>query len=136
MMKEIDIAYRTMFAELVQRTHDGQFLADFPLEGWFVTVTVKGRDYWYFDLPTQEGKDKRSYVGPQSDEEITARVKALRRSRTTCGSGGGWSARYVVQVSPVQMDLRETSRRLLLTPDYSGCGPSSLDRWRSAPMPE
>ena len=76
MMKEIDIAYRTMFAELVQRTHDGQFLADFPLEGWFVTVTVKGRDYWYFDLPTQEGKDKRSYVGPQSDEEITARVKA------------------------------------------------------------
>jgi hypothetical protein len=45
MMKEIDIAYRTMFAELVQRTHDGQFLADFPLEGWFVTVTVKDRDY-------------------------------------------------------------------------------------------
>ncbi|MBB4288851.1 hypothetical protein GGE16_000867 [Rhizobium leguminosarum] len=76
MMKEIDISYRTMFAELAQRTLDGQFLADFPLEGWFVTVTVKGRDYWYFDLPTPEGKDKRSYVGPQSDIAITARVKA------------------------------------------------------------
>ncbi|MBP2448899.1 nucleotidyltransferase family protein [Rhizobium leguminosarum] len=76
MMKEIDIAYRTMFAELTQRTHDGQFLADFPMEGWFATVTVKGRDYWYFDLPTPEGKDKRSYVGPHSDEAITARVKA------------------------------------------------------------
>ena len=75
-MKEIDISYRTMFAELAQRTHDGQFVADFPLEGWFVTVTVKGRDYWYFDIPTPEGKDKRSYVGPQGDEEITARVKA------------------------------------------------------------
>ena len=76
MLKEIDISYRTMFAELAQRTHDGQFLSDFPLEGWFVTVTVKGRDYWYFDLPTPEGKDKRSYVGPQNDEEITTRVKA------------------------------------------------------------
>ena len=75
MLKEIDISYRTMFAELVQRTHDGQFLADFPLEGWFVTVTVKDRDYWYFDLPTPAGKDRRSYVGPHSDAEITARVK-------------------------------------------------------------
>ncbi|CDM61721.1 hypothetical protein LPU83_pLPU83d_0350 (plasmid) [Rhizobium favelukesii] len=76
MMKEIDISYRTMFAELAQRTLDAQFAADFPMEGWFVTVTVKDRDYWYFDLPTPEGKDKRSYVGPHSDEAITARVKA------------------------------------------------------------
>ncbi|MCO5964780.1 nucleotidyltransferase family protein [Sinorhizobium meliloti] len=76
MMKEIDISYRTMFAELTQRTLDAQFAADFPLEGWFVTVTVKDRDYWYFDLPTPQGKDKRSYVGPHSDEAITERVKA------------------------------------------------------------
>ncbi|MEY9560167.1 nucleotidyltransferase family protein [Sinorhizobium fredii] len=75
-MKEIDISYRTMFAELTQRSLDAQFAADFPLEGWFVTVTVKNRDYWYFDLPTPEGKDKRSYVGPASDEAITERVKA------------------------------------------------------------
>lgn len=76
MLKEIDISYRTMFAELIQRTHDGQFVADFPLEGWFVSVTIKDRDYWYFDLPTPAGKDKRSYVGPHSDVEVTARVKA------------------------------------------------------------
>jgi hypothetical protein len=75
-MKEIDISYRTMFEELAQRTPDAQFTADFPLEGWFVTVTVKDRDYWYFDLPTPEGKDKRRYVGPASDEAITERVKA------------------------------------------------------------
>ncbi len=64
-----------MFAELAQRSLDGQFQADFPLEGRFVTVPVKGREYWYFDLPTPEG-DKRRYVGPHSDEEITARVNA------------------------------------------------------------
>ena len=53
---------------------DAQFTADFPLEGWFVNVTVKNRDYWYFDLPAPEGKDKRSYVGPASDEAISERV--------------------------------------------------------------
>ncbi|QWK80826.1 nucleotidyltransferase family protein [Ochrobactrum sp. BTU1] len=75
-MKDIDISYRTMFAELTQRTIDAQFAADFPLEGWFVNVTVKNRDYWYFDLPTPEGMDKRRYVGPASDEAISERVKA------------------------------------------------------------
>lgn len=75
-MKDIDISYRTMFAELTQRTMDAQFAADFPLEGWFVNVTVKNRDYWYFDLPTPEGKDKRSYVGPASDQAISERVSA------------------------------------------------------------
>lgn len=74
-MKQIDITYRTMFAELAQRSLDAQFQADFPLEGRFVTVPVKGKDYWYFDLPTPNG-DKRRYVGPHSDKEITARVNA------------------------------------------------------------
>lgn len=74
-MKQIDLSYRTLFAELAQRSLDAQFQADFPLEGRFVTVPVKGRDYWYFDLPTEHG-DKRRYVGPQSDEDINARVKA------------------------------------------------------------
>lgn len=121
MMKEIDISYRTMFAELAQRTLDGQFVADFPMEGWFVTVTVKGRDYWYFDLPTPEGKDKRTYVGPHSDEAITARVKAhkeikdnIRERRRRCD----------VLASPVPIHLRATSRKPSLTPDCSGCGPS------------
>jgi len=57
-------------------------LADFPMESWFVTVTVKGRNCWYFDLPTPEGKDKRSYMGLYGDAEITARAKTIRRSRT------------------------------------------------------
>lgn len=64
-MKQIDLVYRTAFAELAQRTFYAQFQADFPLEGRFVAVPVKGRNYWYFDLPTRESKDKRRYVGPQ-----------------------------------------------------------------------
>lgn len=73
-MKQIDLVYRTAFAELAQRTFDAQFEADFPLDGRFVSVPVKDRKYWYFEYPTDEG-DKRRYVGPEADDEITARVK-------------------------------------------------------------
>lgn len=75
-VREIDLMYQTMLAELGQRSLDGSFAAEFPLEGRFVSVPVKGRDYWYFDLPGEEGV-KRSYVGPRSDEEISKRVTAF-----------------------------------------------------------
>lgn len=69
-LKEIELIYRTAFAELVQKSMDGQFKADFPLDGRFVKVPVKGRNYWYFDHPAA----KRRYVGPEDDMEITRRV--------------------------------------------------------------
>ena len=80
-MKELDLVYRTMFAELSQRCMDASFQSDFPVEGRFVAVPVKGRTYWYFDLP-QAGRVKRSYVGPQSDIEITRRVEAFKEIKT------------------------------------------------------
>ena len=76
-MKQIDLAYRTMFAELAQRSLDGGFETDFPVAGRFVSVPVKGRSYWYFDRP-EDGKVKRRYVGPQDDPEITKRVQSFR----------------------------------------------------------
>ena len=76
-MKEIDLVYRTMFAELSQRCMDASFQSDFPIEGRFVTVPVKGRAYWYFDLPHRD-MTKRRYVGPHGDVEITRRVEAFK----------------------------------------------------------
>lgn len=76
-MKEIDLAYRTLYAELCQRSLDGAFEADFPVAGRFVTVPVKGRAYWYFDLPGPDGV-KRRYVGPKADAQITARVERFQ----------------------------------------------------------
>lgn len=73
-MKALDLIYTTMLAELGQRSLDGAFATDFPLDGNFVCVSVKERDYWYFDRPGQ----KRRYVGPASDPAIAARVSDFR----------------------------------------------------------
>lgn len=79
-MQQIDLMYRTMAAELGQRLLDARFSADFPVEGRFVGVNNKGRKYWYFDQPTEgEGhRQKRRYVGPADDPEITKRVEAFK----------------------------------------------------------
>lgn len=77
-MKQIDLMFRTMIAELQQRTFDAQWSADFPPTGRFVKVTIDNRAYWYFDQPNGEGGQKRRYVGPVDDEEITARVETFK----------------------------------------------------------
>jgi hypothetical protein len=86
-MKEIDLVYRTMFAELGQRCIDADFVRDFRIEkvdgsfsveGSFFKMTVKGREYWYHKGPTTDGR-KQIYVGPVSDPEITQRVEEFAR---------------------------------------------------------
>jgi hypothetical protein len=72
-MKEIDLVYRTMFAELDQRTFDAAFTSDFSPDGIFVKQTSKDREFWYFQTKV-DGKPVRKYVGPCSDEEINYRV--------------------------------------------------------------
>ena len=78
-MKELDLAYRTLYAELVQRSIDGAFLRDFEAAGGnFVSVQVKGRRYWYFDHKA-DGRPKRRYVGPADDPEVDRRVTDFKR---------------------------------------------------------
>jgi hypothetical protein len=80
-MKQIDLMFRTMVAELQQRTFDAQWSADFPPTGRFVPVTVDNRKYWYFDEPDGAGGQKRRYVGPADDTEISARVATFRAEK-------------------------------------------------------
>jgi len=86
-MCEIDLVYRTMFAELGQRCIDADFIRDFRIEkvdgtfslkGAFFKMKVKGRDYWYHKGSTADGR-KQTYVGPASDPEITQRVQEFER---------------------------------------------------------
>jgi hypothetical protein len=62
-MKSIDLMYQTMLAELGQRSLDAAWTADFPPEGRFTPANIKGRKYWYFDIPDGHGGTKRRYVG-------------------------------------------------------------------------
>jgi hypothetical protein len=75
-MKTVDLPYRTMFAELVQRSLDASFETDFSATGNFVRVPVKDRDYWYFE-ETQPTKT-RKYVGPADDPDVSGRVAAFQ----------------------------------------------------------
>lgn len=76
-MKEIDLVYRTMYAELAQRSFDASFDTAFPLTGNFLKIPVDGREYWYFHDTRAE--TKRRYVGPVSDPDITARATDFTR---------------------------------------------------------
>ncbi len=78
-MDQIDLVYRTMYAELAQRSLDASFDAAFPLTGNFVRVPVKGRDYWYFE--DRRAEKKRRYVGPASDPDIARRVEEFGHSK-------------------------------------------------------
>ncbi len=81
-MEEIDLAAQTLFAELLQRSLDAEFDAEYRENGTFVRKTSKGREYWHFQW--REGERIRNkYVGPVNDQSITDRV--MRFSRLKAG---------------------------------------------------
>jgi hypothetical protein len=77
--QRLDMAFQTLYSELVQRSLDESFTSEFSSAGRFVAVEVKGKKYWYFDTPKRDavGQDRR-YVGPVDDPEITKRVEAFK----------------------------------------------------------
>lgn len=70
MAEPISLTTQTLYAELVDRCATEAVEAEFPLNGSFVRVSVKSRDYWYFQEGARDpsGKQQRKYVGPDTDE--------------------------------------------------------------------
>jgi hypothetical protein len=81
-MQEIDLQFRTMFADLVQQSLDDRFLSDFPPDGNFVRLAVKEKSYWYYDTAMRAGARKRLYVGPVDDPAIARRVEEFARLKS------------------------------------------------------
>ncbi|RWM85069.1 MAG: hypothetical protein EOR84_32370 [Mesorhizobium sp.] len=77
-MQQIPHTYQTLYSELAQRSLDAAFSTEFNIGGRFVTAEVKGRRYWYLDLPSPDGGKTRRYVGPVDDPEITRRVENFK----------------------------------------------------------
>ena len=73
-MEEIDLAAQSLFAELLQRSLDAEFDAEYRENGTFVRKESKGRQYWHYQW--RDGKNVRNkYVGPVTDASITQRVE-------------------------------------------------------------
>ena len=73
--KNFSLAAQTAFAglDVAARQADlSRSIADIP--GGFATKKVRGRDYWYYQIKTPDGKLQQSYVGPD-DEQTRALIR-------------------------------------------------------------
>jgi len=62
------LVLQTTYAELLERCSRAAFDSSFVEEnGTFVPKTVRGRRYWYFQLPTKAGRGQK-YVGPETPD--------------------------------------------------------------------
>ncbi len=66
-MSDASLIAQTTYAELVERCAAAAFRNAFPEKGSFVSKTIKGRRYWYFQEPVERGRAQR-YVGPETPE--------------------------------------------------------------------
>ncbi|MBF0356893.1 MAG: hypothetical protein HQL43_16830 [Alphaproteobacteria bacterium] len=82
MLNKIGLSIQTMFADLIQRSHDAAFDRDFPVNGSFYRKQVKGKSYWYYNGYAQDGKRYVKYVGPDSDPEIASRIQNFHSVKT------------------------------------------------------
>jgi hypothetical protein len=73
-LKEIDLAAQTLFAELLQRSLDAEFDAEYRENGNFSKKRSKDREYWHYQWRDGD-KIRNKYVGPASDASITNRVR-------------------------------------------------------------
>ncbi|MBW4092175.1 MAG: hypothetical protein HIU82_13855 [Proteobacteria bacterium] len=93
-LTQLPLVHQTMFAELAGRCMDAAFDEQFPENGSFMQVAVKGRSYWYYagyrPQPDAAGRDggngatarSRLYVGPVDDPEITSRIARFATIKT------------------------------------------------------
>ena len=61
------LVMQTTYAELVQRCATTAFHDAFPEDGTFISKTIKGKRYWYFQKSSNEGRAQK-YVGPETPE--------------------------------------------------------------------
>nr|WP_295107507.1 GSU2403 family nucleotidyltransferase fold protein [uncultured Caulobacter sp.] len=68
MFKRLPLSAHTSYAELMERLRLGR-IGEYPPGSSFVSKTVKGRLYWYVQMPTGGASSRKQvYVGPDSEE--------------------------------------------------------------------
>lgn len=68
MIQRLPLSASTSYAELMERLRLAR-LGEFPAGSSFVSKTVKGRIYWYVQMPTGGASSRKQvYVGPDSED--------------------------------------------------------------------
>jgi hypothetical protein len=68
MIERLPLSAHTSYAELMERLRLGR-VGDYPPGSSFVSKTVKGRLYWYVQMPTGGAQSRHQvYIGPDSEE--------------------------------------------------------------------
>jgi hypothetical protein len=70
---------QTTYAELLERCAATAFSEAFPEDGAFISKTIKGKRYWYFQKSSNDGRAQR-YVGPETPE-LLERISNHREAR-------------------------------------------------------
>jgi len=73
------LTMQTTYAELVERCATSAFNSSFAPDGAFTSKTIKGRNYWYFQTPSSQGRIQK-YVGPETDE-LLQRIAQHKEAR-------------------------------------------------------
>ncbi|MFO1079328.1 MAG: GSU2403 family nucleotidyltransferase fold protein [Reyranellaceae bacterium] len=82
--KPIPLSFQTLYAELLEQCMAEAFDEAFPGAGGFIAKTIKGRRYWYFQMPAGAGPKQR-YVGPETPE-LLQRIERHRGLRQAARS--------------------------------------------------
>jgi len=77
--KPLTLALQTTYAELLEQCSLDAFNESFPEDGTFVSKEMKGKRYWYFQLPASEGQRQR-YVGPETPQ-LLEHIRQHRQAR-------------------------------------------------------
>ncbi len=81
MVDRLPLSAHTSYAELMERLRLAR-IGEFPAGGKFVSKTLKGRTYWYVQMPTGGANGRKQvYVGPDS-ETLRERMAAHGDVRT------------------------------------------------------
>ena len=76
-MTSIPLVLQTAYAELLERCASASFEHAYSEPGSFTSKNIAGRQYWYFQPATREGRKQR-YVGPETDD-LLERIRTHRR---------------------------------------------------------
>ena len=86
LFSDLSPAAQTNFAELFEQAQAAAFdrsVRDLP--GSFNKKTVKGRDYWYWQVRDLQGVNRQVYLGPD-DERLAKLVQLHREGKSKASS--------------------------------------------------